>query len=224
MTGKYPRATAIKLSIDLVMPLLFVATLAFRITGNAPHEWIGVALCALFVVHGLLNRRWFRNVFKGRYGFRRTLNTVINSSLLLAMLLLAGCGMANSRQVFGFLHLPGSMEFRQIHSIAAYWGLALIGIHAGMHWTVVLHAARKMTGIRGESRFRKTALRVLAVLSMSLGVWASYDRDMGSKLFRGFSFDFWDPSRPVVLFFISNLAILSLYIGVTHFCMRLGRP
>jgi hypothetical protein len=43
---------------------------------------------------------------------------------------------------------------------------------------------------------------------------------MGSKLFRGFSFDFWDPSRPAVLFFISNLAILSVYIGVTHFAMK----
>jgi hypothetical protein len=71
-----------------------------------------------------------------------------------------------------------------------------------------------------KGKMPETTLRVLAVLSMSFGVWASYDRDMGSKLFRGFSFDFWDPSRPAVLFFISNLAILSVYIGVTHFAMK----
>jgi hypothetical protein len=67
MRGKLPRAMTIKLTIDLVMTLLFVASLAFRLTGDAPHEWIGLALCALFIVHGLLSRRWFRNVFKGRY-------------------------------------------------------------------------------------------------------------------------------------------------------------
>jgi phosphatidylglycerophosphate synthase len=211
---------AIKLSIDLVMTLFFIASLAFRLTGDASHEWIGLALCVLFIVHGFLKWRWFRNVFKGRYGFRRTLNAAVNLSLLLAMLLLTGCGLANSRHVLGFLQLPGGMEFRQIHSVTAYWGLALIGIHAGLHWTTVINAARKMAGMNGESRFRKTALRILAVLSMSFGVWASYDRDMGSKLFRGVSFDFWDPSRPAILFFISHLAILSVYIGVTHFAME----
>jgi cytochrome b561 len=224
VAGRLPRTMAIKLSIDLVMTLLFIASLAFRITGDAPHEWLGVALCALFVVHGLINWRWFRNVFSGRYRFRRTLNTVINLSLLLAMLVLAVCGMANSRHVLGFLQLSGGMEFRQIHSFTAYWGLVLIGIHAGTHWTTVINAARKMAGIKGESRFRKTLLRILAAVTLVCGVWASYDRDMGSKLFRGFSFDFWDPSRPIVLFFVSNLAILGFYIGMTHFCMKFGRP
>jgi hypothetical protein len=80
-----------------------------------------------------------------------------------------------------------------------------------------------MAGVSDESRFRKTALRIAAFLIAGFGVWASYDRDMGSKLFRGFSFDFWDPSRPAVLFFASNLAILGLYIAVTHYCMKFGR-
>jgi cytochrome b561 len=223
VAGRLPQTMAIKLSIDLVMTLFFIASLAFRITGDTLHEWLGIALCALFVVHGLINWRWFRNVLRGRYRFRRTLNTAINLSLLLAMLLLAVCGMANSRHALGFLQLPGSMEFRRIHSFTAYWGLALIGIHAGMHWTTVINAARKMAGMSGESRFRKTLLRILAAVILGFGVWASYDRDMGSKLFRGFSFDFWDPSRPAALFFVSNLAILGLYAGVTHFCMKLGR-
>jgi hypothetical protein len=139
------------------------------------------------------------------------------------MLVLVVCGLANSRHALGFLQLPGDMEFRQIHSLTAYWGLVLIGVHAGMHWTAVINAVRKMAGIGGESRVRKAALRILAAWVAGFGAWASYDRDMGSKLFRGFSFDFWDPSRPAVLFFVSNLAILSLYTGVTHFCMKFRR-
>jgi hypothetical protein len=223
MTGKLLRTMTMKLSIDLIMTLLFVALLAFRITGDASHEWLGIALCVLFIVHGLINWRWFRNIFNGRYRLRRALNAIINLSLLLAMLILAVCGLTNSRHVLGFLQLPGGMEFRQIHSLMAYWGLVLIGIHTGMHWTTVINAVRKMVGIRGENRFRKAVLRILATVLAGFGMWASYDRNMGSKLFRGFSFDFWDPSRPAILFFVSNLAILILYIGMTHFSMKFGR-
>ena len=223
MVGTLPETMTIRLGLDLLMTLLFVASLAFRITGDAPHEWIGMALCVLFVTHCIINRRWFRNLFNGRYGMRRILNTSVNLGLLAAMLILCVCGIANSDHVFGFLHFTGGMEFRQIHSLMAYWGWVLIGVHAGMHWPVVINAARKLAGIRGENKPRKAVLRLLAASFAGFGVWASFDRDMGSKLFLGYSFDFWDPGRPVILFFASNLAILGTYTCLSHLAFKFRR-
>lgn len=221
--GELPKAMPIKLGLDLVMTLLFVTSLAFRITGSAPHEWIGMVLCVLFVTHCIINRRWFGNLFSGRYGMRRALNTSINLGLLAVMLILCLCGIANSDHVFGFLHFTGGMKFRQIHSLMAYWGLVLIGIHAGIHWRVVINTTRKLAGISGENKLRTAVLRLSAVTLVVFGVWASFDRDMGSKLFLGFSFDFWDPSRPIVLFFVSDLAILGIYACLTHLAFKFRR-
>jgi hypothetical protein len=44
---------------------------------------------------------------------------------------------------------------------------------------------------------------------------------MGSKLFLGYSFDYWNPERPMILFFTSNLAIMGVYIFVTHYALKL---
>jgi hypothetical protein len=202
------------------MALLFIASLGFRTIGAVAHEWIGVSLCLLFIVHTLINWRWYRNIMKGNYSLRRGVNTVLNLLLPAVMATLFLSGVMNSRYVFGFLELNGGMGVRQIHSLAAYWGIVLIGVHAGMHWAMVLGAVRKMAGVRREGPLGAMTLRGTAFLMAVYGIWASFDRAMASKLFLGFSFDFWDPARPEILFYANNLAIMALYISITHYALK----
>jgi hypothetical protein len=130
-------------------------------------------------------------------------------------------GLLHSRTVLAFLHLPGDMLIRQIHTTAAYWCLPLIGVHLGLNWGVILNAFRKMTKINGENRARKTTMRVLAFALAVFGVWSSFDRDMFSKLFLGFSFDYWPEERPAVLFFVVTLSIMSVYVFVTYYGVKI---
>jgi hypothetical protein len=44
---------------------------------------------------------------------------------------------------------------------------------------------------------------------------------MGAKLFLGYSFDFWNPDRPAVFFFTSNLAIMGAYVCAAHYSLKL---
>jgi phosphotransferase system glucose/maltose/N-acetylglucosamine-specific IIC component len=47
---------------------------------------------------------------------------------------------------------------------------------------------------------------------------------MFSKLFLGFSFDYWPEERPAILFFIITLSIMAVYIFATYYALkRLGR-
>ena len=55
---------------------------------GAAHEWLGIALFALFLFHTALNIRWYRALFRGRYPAKRVVQTVVNLALLIAML---GC-------------------------------------------------------------------------------------------------------------------------------------
>ncbi|MDR1137965.1 MAG: DUF4405 domain-containing protein [Synergistaceae bacterium] len=147
--------------------------------------------------------------------------TSVNTALAFTMTALIVTGLLQSRTVLAFLRLPGDMALRQIHTASAYWGLPLIGVHVGLHWEMVMNAIRKMMRIRESSHARTAALRIIAVMTVVYGIYASYDRDMGSKMFLGYSFDYWNPERPMILFFTSNLAIMGVYIFVTHYALKL---
>jgi hypothetical protein len=130
-------------------------------------------------------------------------------------------GLLHSRIVLAFLRLPGDMMLRQIHTTAAHWCLPLIGAHLGLNWRIILNASRKMAKVDGENRIRKIVMRVSALAVFAFGVWSSFDRNMFSKLFRGFSFDYWPEERPAILFFAVNLSIMGLYVFVTYYALAL---
>lgn len=222
MKGKKLPSIAVKLVIDLIMTVMFFACLGFRLTEEKTHEWSGIALFTLFAVHTWFNRRWYMNLSRGSYTFRRVVNTAVNLSLLGLMLLLAVGGMMNSRYVLAFLELKGGMQYREWHTFAAYWGLILVGVHIGMNWAIISGSIRKMTGNIFLRPLCRTGLRIVALVIVVCGVWASFDREMGSKLFMGFGFDYWDQGRPAALFYGSTLCIMGLYVFVTHSAMCLA--
>jgi hypothetical protein len=220
MTAKPLFQLPIRLGLDAVMTLLLVTSLAFRITGREPHEWIGLVLCLLFSIHIVINRRWFTSIFKGAYSFRRMLEIGVNLALVAGMTVLCVTGILNSRHLFGFSQYFDGETIRQLHSLAAYWVMVLIGVHAGLQWEVVLAPLQKISWAKRKNTTFWIVLRALAVLIVGYGVWASFDRDMGSKLFLGFSFDFWEPSRPLFLFFTNNLSIIGMYTFAAHYARK----
>ena len=213
----------VKLALDLVMVLLFIAALGFRSTGGLSHEWIGLMFFILCALHVTLNWNWYGGLLMGKYSARRVLNTSLNLLILVGVMVLSISGVINSRHIFNALNLNGSLEMRQIHSLASYWGILLLGIHAGLQWNKVLMALKIKAGTNWKWLGNSLALRGLAILVTVYGIWASFDRDMASKLFLGFSFDFWDSSRPEILFYTHNLAIVTLYIVITHHSLKLIR-
>jgi hypothetical protein len=208
------RKLAARLIIDITMTVLLLCAYAYRIIGDAAHEWVGVSVFALFIAHNILNRRWYKNIFKGTYTLRRALTSAVNIVLALATATLIITGLLQSRAALAFLHLPGGMALRLIHTTAAYWLLPFIGIHVGLHWGM---AARHI----GNSRIIMHGMRVFAFLFAVFGVWSSFDRDMFSKLFLGFSFDYWPEERPAVLFFAAMLSIMGVYVFITYYALKL---
>jgi ABC-type phosphate/phosphonate transport system permease subunit len=52
------------------------------------HELLGVSLLAFFIIHNILNRRWYQTVLKRRYNARRVFNKAVNLLLLVMVLML----------------------------------------------------------------------------------------------------------------------------------------
>lgn len=203
----------IKIFIDILMTVLLSVLMAFQITGQELHEWFGAGMLVLFLVHNILNFKWYRNLFKGKYSTIRVVRTIVNFAVLLSMLCLAYSGMVMSRYVFDFVTIRGQMALaRQMHMAASYWGLVLMSVHLGLHWGMVVG----MAGKRFRERKLPTALpwilRIAAALAAGYGAVCFYKADIVSYMFLQTRFAFLDFRRPVVLVFMDNIAMMALWI------------
>ena len=123
----------IRMSVDISITVLFLLSLCYPRTGNRVHEILGVGLFALFVWHNLLNRSWYKTLFRGEWPLKRIDWAAVNLLLLADMVGLGISGVMLSRDVFAFLGLSGSWSAKQYHTFFAYWGLILVAVHLGLH-------------------------------------------------------------------------------------------
>ena len=90
--------------VDAALTVLLLCLMAYQVTGEALHEWLGVAMTVLVIVHQLLNRKWYGALFKGKYSVYRAAATALNAALLAAFALTAFCGMSMSGHAVPFLY------------------------------------------------------------------------------------------------------------------------
>ena len=130
------------MAVDCGMMILLPLLMAYSLLGETTHEWLGIVMAVLFIVHHVLNWKWYRSLFRGRYGGARILETLTNFLLLADMIALPVSGVLMSLHVFTFLNIGGGMSpVRTIHLLASYWGLILMSFHIGVHGRVLSKAA-----------------------------------------------------------------------------------
>ena len=99
-----------KIGIDFVMTVLLLCQMTYLLIGETAHEWMGVAMFILFILHHALNWRWYRNLVKGRYTGVRILQITVNFLVLISMLGLMVSGIILSREAFAFLPIQGGLD------------------------------------------------------------------------------------------------------------------
>ena len=72
------RRFEIKRIVDIAMTVLLLCLMAYQVTGEMAHEWIGMGMTVLIIIHQILNRKWYGALFKGKYRPYRILSTTLN--------------------------------------------------------------------------------------------------------------------------------------------------
>lgn len=214
--------TKIKVLLDLVMTLLLLFLMGYQLWGEAAHEWAGAAIFILFILHNILNRAWYRNLFRGRYTAMRMVSLTVNVSLLAAMLCLMISSIILSRYVFAFLPIRGGMSLgRMMHMAAAYWGFVLMAVHLGLHWNMLLGMTGRLlkTGSVSTGAGR---MAFLAGTGIALyGLFAFFKRNLITYMFLRSEFVFLDYNEPKFLFYLDYLALMGLFIYIAHYGVML---
>lgn len=214
----------IKIFIDLVMTMLLLMLMAYQIVGEKLHEWLGVGMVVLFIIHNLLNIHWYGHLLKGKYTVLRALQTIVNFSVLAAMFALAYSGIVMSRHVFSRLPINAGMATaRVMHLAGSYWGFVLMSLHLGIHWGMVIGIFRKFSGGK-KSVVLPWILRLIAILIAGYGAVCFYRADILSYMFLKVAFAFFDYEKSAALVFTEYTAMMAMWVFIAYYVSKvLGR-
>lgn len=211
-----------KLLIDLLMTGILLALMAYQITGEKLHEWLGVSMLVLFVIHNILNVRWYGSLFKGNYGFLRILRVAVNFAVLLSILSLAYSGIIMSRHVFAFLPIKKGMALaRTMHLSGSYWGFTLMSIHLGLHWGMVTGRLGRLSGKKRAVAFF-WGMRMLALFVAGYGALCFYKADILSYMLLRVEFAFLDYDKPAAVVLLEYLSMMGLWVFIAYYVTKLA--
>ncbi len=206
----------IKIIVDLLMTVLLLLLMAYQITGQELHEWFGMAMLVLFIIHHFLNLRWYGNLGKGRYRLLRIVQTVINFGLLLVMFCLGFSGIVMSRHVFAAFPINGHMATaRTMHLAASYWGFVLMSIHIGLHWSMLLGMLRKLLNGKEKPGIVEWVLRGAAALFAGYGLYLFFQKNILSYMFLKAQFVFFDFEQGAASVLMEYLAMMGTWIFIS---------
>lgn len=209
----------VKHGLDVIMTVILLTLMAYPLTGEVVHEWLGVAMFVTVVAHNLLNLKWYATLFKGKYSFLRVIRTVINVLLIAAMLGTAVSGFLMNNHVLPLSIQGTTATARILHLAGSYWSFVLMSAHLGLHWGMVMAMARKIA--KQPSGKGKIPLRIITGIIAAYGLWEFIRRGFLTYMLMQTHFAFFDFSEPALLFFLNHLAIMGLFAAAAYYLAKL---
>lgn len=213
------RKTILKIAVDIGMTVMLLLLMTYELIGAATHEWLGIGIFGLFVVHHILNRKWIRCVFKGKYALFRIWQTILVIGILLTMVGSMYSGVILSEHALSFLPIKGGWAFaRSLHMVCAYWGFILMSLHLGLHWGMMVGMAKRF--IKETPIVGKYLFRVIALLAAGYGAYAFIQREIGRYMFLKNHFAFFNFEEPLVFFLVDYMAVMWCFVWISHYLSK----
>lgn len=200
--------------------MLFMS--GYHLWGGIAHEWVGAGIFALFIVHHILNLSFYKNLFKGKFSAYRITLIIIDFFALVVMLALMYSGITMSRHVFTFLKIESGLALaRKLHILGSYWGILIMGLHLGLHWSMLLNAADKKLKIKSASKRRSVICFSAGALIACYGAYVLIKRDFFTYMFLKSEFVFLDYEESKILFYLDCFAVMGLCVFIAHYLSKL---
>ena len=203
--------------VDTAMTVLLLFLMAYQVTGETAHEWIGIGMTVLVIIHQILNRKWYGAFFRGKYNPYRILSSALNILLLVSFALTAFCGMSMSGHAVPFLYGMAPVSFvRRMHLSMSHWAFVLTGLHLGMHIPAMT------AGMKWNGR-RKTILVCFFTCIGGAGLYLFIRNGMPDYLFFRVPFAFLDYDKAGWLVLLENLLMLSFWAFIGTLAAQICR-
>lgn len=216
MNGKLKRA------VDVMMTAALLFLMGYQFWGEKTHEWVGAGIFVLFAAHHVLNWRWYKSLFRGKYSPVRIFQVCVDVLTLLSMSILMYSGIVLSRYVFSFLPIESGLALaRRLHILGSYWGFLLMSLHLGLHWNMVLGMVKRKKA--AVSHYACAVCFIFGLAVALYGAWVFVKRDFGTYLFLKSEFVFLDYEESKILYYLDYLSLMGMCVFISHYTGKLLR-
>ncbi|MBR5401703.1 MAG: DUF4405 domain-containing protein, partial [Treponema sp.] len=171
----------------------------------------GIALVILWVVHIVLNRRWYGALFKGQYKPYRIMQLIINCGVLICALFLMISGLLMAWFIPSEW-VGGALGFaRTTHLLASHWYYIFMAFHIGLHGTM----------LAGKMKIHGLVPRIICIIISLYGIYGFIIRGIWKYIFGLQQFFFFDFERGYVLFALDYVSIIILFGTLAYYLSRL---
>ena len=191
--------------VDALLGIGLLLLMSYQVTGEAGHEWTGIGMTVLMVLHQILNRKWYTALFRGKYSPLRIVQTLINLALVICFVMTALCGINMSVHAVPFLSefMRASLG-RRLHLTLSHWCFVLMGLHLGLHIPAMLR------GIK-SGNVRRIGF-CLSTVAAGVGLWLFIRNKYPDYLFYRVPFAFIDYEKAPGLVLLEALLISSFWV------------
>ena len=197
----------LRLAIDIVMTVLMHVLMSYSLTSEKYHEFFGIAVFILFIIHHYQNRWWYKSLKRRKKDPVRIFCNIIDILLVIFMVLQPITGIMMSKYLFK-LNLLTSYA-RSIHLFLAYWGYVLLSLHIGTHLSAMIR------------RFHIPKIIQIAFLALGAnGVYAFMRRRFMDYMFLRTSFAFFDYDESLLSFFFDHFQIMAMFAVIAYFLTK----
>ena len=207
-----------RIPLDILMTLLSIILMGGTMffPDDRVHQICGISLIVIWVVHVVLNRRWYGSLFKGNYQPYRTMQIIVNLGVLICALLLMISGLLMAWFIPADW-VDGALEFARItHLLASHWYYIFISFHIGLHGAM----------LAGKMKIHGFVPRIICILISLYGIYAFIIRGVWKYMLGLQQFFFFDFNRGYVLFALDYISIIVLFGTTVYYLGKLivSRP
>ena len=116
----------LRMIVDTVMLVLFLAILDYRQIGSSHHEIFGMIFFVIVIFHNYLNRQWYKSLPRGRWNWDRRFTFLIDVVLIGSFLAVMITAPLISYKLSLDINAP--LIVHRIHRIGGYVMLVAIGL------------------------------------------------------------------------------------------------
>ena len=187
--------------LDIILIAALLLLMSMQLTKQIAHEWIGISMFVLVILHHILNRKYYTAVFKGRYTPLRVFQLTVNTLLLLTFICTPLTGMMMSTHATPFMN--GWMKTSLVrvgHLALSHWSFVLMGVHLGLHFGII-------TSKMHSSKIRIAAAAVMSCISV-YGFYLFFKANIFEYMLFKVHFVFLDYSKAWWLVLLENLLMI----------------
>ena len=148
------------LAVDAVALVVYLMAANPALTGIGVHEWLGLAVFVVLLVHCALHFDWIVETVKGAVkspSAMRLGNLVLDALSLIAFVVVTASGLGVSGTVLGSfgLYANGYYFWDPLHAISAKVLLALLVVHVVVHWKWFYNVLKRERGDKNGNDARE---------------------------------------------------------------------